>query len=56
MKENQKSIYYITGENKEAVENSAFVERLRNRGYEVNFDLISNNFHLFKYGLKLRLM
>jgi len=35
MKENQKSIYFITGENKEAVENSAFVERLRKRGYEV---------------------
>lgn len=35
MKENQKSIYFITGENREAVENSAFVERLRNRGYEV---------------------
>lgn len=35
MKENQKSIYYITGENRETVENSAFVERLRKRGYEV---------------------
>lgn len=35
MKENQKSIYYITGENREAVEHSAFVERLRKRGYEV---------------------
>jgi len=35
MKENQKAIYYITGENRESVENSAFVERLRNRGYEV---------------------
>lgn len=35
MKENQKCIYYITGESKEAVENSAFVERLRKRGYEV---------------------
>jgi molecular chaperone HtpG len=35
MKENQKSIYFITGESKEAVENSAFVERLRKRGYEV---------------------
>ena len=35
MKENQKAIYYITGESKEAVENSAFVERLRKRGYEV---------------------
>jgi len=35
MKENQKSVYYITGESKEVVENSAFVERLRKRGYEV---------------------
>ena len=35
MKEGQKSIYYITGESREAVENSAFVERLRKRGYEV---------------------
>lgn len=35
MKENQKSIYFITGECKETVENSAFVERLRKRGYEV---------------------
>lgn len=35
MKDVQKSIYYITGESKEQVENSAFVERLRKRGYEV---------------------
>jgi molecular chaperone HtpG len=35
MKENQKSIYFITGESREVVENSAFVERLRKRGYEV---------------------
>jgi len=35
MKENQKCIYYITGETREAVENSSFVERLRKRGYEV---------------------
>lgn len=35
MKENQKSIYYITGESRETVENSAFVELLRKRGYEV---------------------
>merc|ERR1711862_691858 len=32
---NQKSIYFITGENREAVENSAFVERVTKRGYEV---------------------
>ncbi|CAG5132920.1 unnamed protein product [Candidula unifasciata] len=35
MKENQKDIYYITGENREAVQNSAFVERVKKRGYEV---------------------
>lgn len=35
MKENQKDMYYITGENKDAVSNSAFVERLRKRGIEV---------------------
>jgi len=35
MKENQKHIYFITGENRDVVENSAFVERLRKRGYEV---------------------
>merc|ERR1711976_677210 len=35
MKENQKNIYFITGESREQVENSAFVERLRKRGYEV---------------------
>merc|ERR1712001_239475 len=35
MKENQKSIYYITGENREVVGASAFVERLKKRGFEV---------------------
>jgi len=35
MKENQKDIYYITGENKEVVAQSAFVERLKKRGLEV---------------------
>lgn len=35
MKENQKHIYFITGESREVVETSAFVERLRQRGYEV---------------------
>jgi len=35
MKENQKHIYYITGENKEQVANSAFVERVKKRGFEV---------------------
>ena len=35
MKENQKDIYFITGESKEIVANSAFVERVRKRGFEV---------------------
>lgn len=35
MKENQKNIYFITGESKEQVSNSAFVERVRKRGFEV---------------------
>merc|ERR1719309_57297 len=35
MKDNQKHIYYITGETKEQVHNSAFVERVKKRGFEV---------------------
>lgn len=35
MKENQKQIYYITGENRDAVSNSAFVERVKKGGFEV---------------------
>jgi molecular chaperone HtpG len=35
LQENQKEIYYITGENREQVSNSAFVERVKKRGYEV---------------------
>jgi len=35
MKENQKDIYYITGESKQIVDQSAFVERVRKRGYEI---------------------
>ncbi|XP_023336510.1 heat shock protein 83 [Eurytemora carolleeae] len=35
MKENQKDIYYITGESKDVVASSSFVERLKKRGLEV---------------------
>jgi molecular chaperone HtpG len=35
MKENQSDIYFITGENKEQVASSSFVERLVKKGYEV---------------------
>ena len=37
MKENQKHIYYITGENRDQVSNSSFVERVKKRGLEVIF-------------------
>uniref|UniRef100_H2YHC2 Uncharacterized protein n=1 Tax=Ciona savignyi TaxID=51511 RepID=H2YHC2_CIOSA len=33
--ENQKDIYYITGESRDQVSNSAFVERVTKRGFEV---------------------
>jgi len=35
MKENQKHIYYITGESRETVSTSAFVERVKKRGFEI---------------------
>jgi len=35
MKEDQESIYYITGQNKDAMSNSPFIENLRSKGYDV---------------------
>merc|ERR1739848_25749 len=37
MKEDQKDIYFITGEPKAAVESAPFIEQLKKRGYEVIF-------------------
>ncbi|XP_065880229.1 endoplasmin homolog [Euphorbia lathyris] len=37
MKSGQKDIFYITGPNKEQLENSPFLERLKKKGYEVIF-------------------
>eukprot|EP00828_Plagiopyla_frontata_P039001 TRINITY_DN511_c0_g1_i1.p1 TRINITY_DN511_c0_g1~~TRINITY_DN511_c0_g1_i1.p1 ORF type:complete len:717 (-),score=161.31 TRINITY_DN511_c0_g1_i1:25-2175(-) len=37
MKEDQKDIYFITGESKQSVMNSPFIEKLKKKGYEVLF-------------------
>ena len=35
MKENQKEIYYITGDNMNSIQNSSFLEGVASKGYEV---------------------
>ena len=39
MKENQKNIYFITGQNKEALSNSPFIEKLKEDNYNVLYFL-----------------
>lgn len=37
MSQDQEFIYYITGENKKSIENSPFIEKLKDKGFEVLF-------------------
>lgn len=50
MKENQKQIYFITGESREAVASSAFVERVKRRGFEVCY---TTRLKIYIFGISL---
>jgi len=54
MKENQTSINFIIGENKDTVKNSAFVERVRKHGYEVLYMIEPIDEQLKEYDDKTR--
>lgn len=49
MKSGQKDIFYITGPNKEQLEKSPFLERLKKKGYEVIFFMDPVDEYLMQY-------
>lgn len=42
MKDGQKQIYYLTGQNREQLEKSPFLEKLLKKGYEVCYNLFQS--------------